>query len=88
MAFGVAWDGGGCANCGRCGGVVSPNEGHAPPRPLLTTDLGKGLAGFRPHAAPLRMRARSVLHSPGDSRQLAASVFTGLDHLFFYPEGT
>lgn len=74
--------------CGRCGGVVSPDEGHAPPRPLLTTDVGKGLAGFRPHAAPL---AHACTVCPSLARRLQVAggeCLTGLDHLSFYPEGT
>lgn len=36
--------------------------------PLTFTAAGKGLRGSRPHAAPLRMRARAALQSPESPR--------------------
>lgn len=67
--------------------MVSLDAEHARPRPLLTfTAAGKGLSGSRPHAAPLRMRARPACRSPRVS--LRPTGGPGLDHLPAYTEGT
>lgn len=60
----------------------------APPRPLLTSDAGKGLNGSRPHATPVRMRGRWALHSSGFSAVAGGKCLRWTRPPAFYTEGT
>lgn len=71
--------------------MVSPDPGHAPPRPLLTfTDSAKGLSGSAapgPHAALCACVRRPPLTLQVTPERPAPSASAGLDHLAFYTEG-